>query len=226
MNEEYSRYQISRKDAKGCFVESLCNSFGIGKIHLKFVRYDVNKPEKNRQTNVVDIYIAADDFLELCRKIECGQLGYAFNMKKQKNDQTPLYSHLGGTAAEKLMQYGKARTDGRSLSRTAKLSIGNKADLIFSAASGPGDQKQNGIIVPGFGSKPENFVAVSMSLQAFCEFMMITKAHYEAWLAAWYMTRVTEEEKGLRSDQPMQQPVAGYQMRNQATGYYMQDYQN
>ena len=81
----------------------------------------------------------------------------------------------------------------------------------ISAAGSPGDQKENGIIVPGFGSKPENFVAVSMSLQAFCEFVMITKAHYEAWLAAWYMTQIAEEEKGSRSEQQVQQKQYGMQ---------------
>lgn len=47
MSEEQNRYQISRKDARGCFVESLRNSFGIGKIHLKFVKYDMKRPEKS-----------------------------------------------------------------------------------------------------------------------------------------------------------------------------------
>lgn len=166
MNEEKNRYQISRKDARGCFVERLRN-------------------------------IDADDFLELCRKMESGEFSYTFNMKKQRNDQTSIYSYLGGTAADKLAKYGRPRTDGRSLSRTAKLSIGEKADLIFSAASGPGDQQGKGIIVPKFGDKPENFVEVSMSLQSFYEFMMATKSHYEAWLSAWYQKVIAEDEKEM-----------------------------
>lgn len=205
MSEEQNRYQICRKDARGCFVESLRNSFGIGKIHLKFVKYDMKRPEKSRQTNAVDIYIAADDFLELCRKMESGEFNYNFNIKKQRNDQTPIYSHLGGTAADKLAKYGRPRTDGRSLSRTAKLSIGEKADLIFSAASGPGDQQGKGIIVPKFGDKPENFVAVSMSLQSFYEFMLVTKAHYEAWLSAWYQKVIAEDEKEMQEEQNQSQ---------------------
>lgn len=34
-------------------------------------------------------------FLEFCRKIESGEFNYLFNMKKQKNGQTPIYIHLG-----------------------------------------------------------------------------------------------------------------------------------
>lgn len=248
MSEEQNKYQISRKDLRGCFVEILRNSFSIGKIHLKFVKYNVKRPEKSRQTPVVDIYIAADDFLELCRKIE----SYTYNMKKQRNDQTPIYSYFSGTATEKLAKYGRSRADARSLSRTAKLSIGEKADLIFSAASGPGDQQRKGIIVPRFGDKPENFVAVSMSLQSFYEFMLVTKTHYEAWLSAWYQKVIVEDEKEMQEKQEqaqqrqyvaqavpqivqqqmapqisvqqaayqqMQSPAAAQQVQNQAEGY-------
>lgn len=126
-------------------------------------------------------------------------------MKKQRNDQTPIYSYFSGTATEKLAKYGRSRADARSLSRTAKLSIGEKADLIFSAASGPGDQQRKGIIVPRFGDKPENFVAVSMSLQSFYEFMLVTKTHYEAWLSAWYQKVIVEDEKEMQEKQEQAQ---------------------
>lgn len=242
MSERAKQISGQQKRCMGCFVESLRNSFGIGKIHLKFVKYDMKRPEKSRQTNAVDIYIAADDFLELCRKMESGEFNYTFNMKKQRNDQTPIYSYLGGTAADKLAKYGRPRADGRSLSRTAELSIGEKADLIFSAASGPGDQQGKGIIVPKFGNEPENFVAVGMSLQSFYEFMLVTKAHYEAWLSAWYQRVIAEGEKEMQEEQnqslqrqyvaqPVHQIVqqqmapqmavqqAAYQVQNLASGY-------
>ena len=74
MREDRNQFQIIRKDARNCFVESLNDSFSIGRIHLAFAAYDQSKPAGQRQTNNVHIYIAVDEFLELCRKLDCGEL--------------------------------------------------------------------------------------------------------------------------------------------------------
>ena len=71
MREDRNQFQIIRKDARNCFVESLNDSFSIGRIHLAFSAYDQSKPAGQRQTNNVHIYIAVDEFLELCRKLDC-----------------------------------------------------------------------------------------------------------------------------------------------------------
>lgn len=97
---------------------------------------------------------------------------------------------LGGTSAEKLLQYGKARPDGKSLSRVARLCTAQKFDFLFTASSGPGDKDSKGLIVPRFGKKPENHVAVGMTWDALAELLLITKTHYEAWLAAWYLSQI------------------------------------
>lgn len=83
--------QIIRKDAKNCFVESLNDTYGIGKIHLNFAAYNMDRPEGKRQTDSVHIYLAADEFLELCRKLCCGELRYMIHMKKKNGDKTPIY---------------------------------------------------------------------------------------------------------------------------------------
>ena len=57
MAEERNNYQIARKDAKNCFVESLNDSFPIGRVHFAFATYDVNRPAGQRQTNNIHIYI-------------------------------------------------------------------------------------------------------------------------------------------------------------------------
>lgn len=80
MAEERNQYQITRKDAKNCFVESLSDSFEIGKIHLVFATYDTSKPAGQRQTNNIPIYITVDEFLELYRKVACGELWYNVNI--------------------------------------------------------------------------------------------------------------------------------------------------
>ena len=79
-----------------------------------------------------------------------------------------------------------------SISRIAKLVCGQKSDFLFVADSGPGETDAKGLIVPRFGNRPENHVAVSMTWETLSELLLTTKTHYEAWLAAWYM-RQTEE---------------------------------
>lgn len=208
MDENRNQNQIVRKDARGCFVESLNDSFGIGKIHLAFATYDLSRPSGQRQTNNIHIYIAVDEFLELCHKLTCGELRYLQQNQKKTSDNTPLYQCLGGTSAEKLAKYGRARKDGKSLSRIAKLICGSRSDFLLVADSGPGETDAKGLIVPKFGSKPENHVAVSLSWKALSELLLMTKAHYEAWLSAWYVKQFIMESKTAAgsSQQTPQQP--------------------
>ena len=83
MTDERNQNQITRKDAKNCFVESLSDAFSIGKIHFNFSAYDPNKPAGQKQTNSVHIYIAADEFMELCRKVSCGEFRFMVQTKKK-----------------------------------------------------------------------------------------------------------------------------------------------
>ena len=190
MQQERNHQQIIRKDARNCFVESLSDSFDRGKAHLVFAAYDLNRPAGQRQTNCVHIYISIPELLELCRKLTCGELLYILKSKKKAGDNKPIQEWLGGTSAEKLRQYGKTRADGKSLSRVAKLLAGQKSDFLFVADSGPGDKDAKGLIVPRFGKNPENHVSVSMTWDALSELLLITKTHYEAWLAAWYLAQI------------------------------------
>lgn len=114
MQEDFNVNQIIRKDARGCFVESLNDAFEIGKIHLTFASYDTTRPAGQRQTNNVHIYISVDEFLELCRKLSCGELQYMMKSRKENKDSTPLFQHLGGTCADKLKKLGRERKDGKS----------------------------------------------------------------------------------------------------------------
>ena len=186
MSEERNKHQITRKDARGCFVESLNDVFAIGKTHFAFASYDLSKPAGQRQTNNVHIYINVDEFLELCRKLECGELRYMMQSKRNSADKTPLYQSLGGTSAENLKKQNRSRQDGKSLSRTLQLICGSKSDFLLVADSGPGETDTKGLIVPKFGNKPENHIAVSMSFQSLSELFLMTKTHYTAWLSAWY----------------------------------------
>lgn len=189
MPDDRNQHQIIRKDARNCFVESLSDAFEIGKVHFAFATYDLSRPAGSRQTNSIHIYIAVDEFLELCRKLNSGELRYMLQAKKKAGETTSLYQHLGGTSAEKLAKQGRSRADGKSLSRTVQLLPGNKSDFLFVADSGPGETNAKGLIVPKFGNKPENHVAISMTMETLSQFFLLTQTHYQAWLTAWYMRR-------------------------------------
>ena len=186
MNADKNENQIIRKDARNCFVESLNDAFQIGKVHLTFATYDLSKPAGHRQTNNIHIYLSVGEFLELCRKLECGELRYQLQLKKKNGEKSPLYQCLGGTSTEKLRQLGRPRSDGKSLSRIVQLVPGTKSDFLFIADSGPGEVNDKGLIVPKFGNKPENHVAISMSLESLSELLLVTRTHYQAWLGAEY----------------------------------------
>lgn len=199
MAEERNQYQITRKDAKSCFVESLSDAFEIGKIHFGFAAYDVNKPAGQRQTENVQIYISVDEFLELHRKVVSGELRFLLQNKKKSGDKTPLYQSLGGTSAERLAKQNHARSDGMSLSRTVQLLSGAKSDFLLVADSGPGETTEKGLIVPKFGKNPENHVAISMTFETFAELMLTTYVHYSAWLGAFYMRKIAADAKKKQS---------------------------
>ncbi len=73
-NRSQNTNQIIRKDAKGCFVESLNDAFEIGRAHFFFASYDINKPEGQRFTNKVPIYLPIEELVELCRQLNSGEL--------------------------------------------------------------------------------------------------------------------------------------------------------
>ena len=225
MEEARNQNQIIRKDAKNCFVESLSDSFDKGKAHFAFATYDLNKPAGNRQTNCVHIYISVPELLELCRKLTYGELRYLWQARKKAGDNEPILKWLGGTSAEKLAQYGRPRPDGKSLSRVAQLLAGQKVDFLFTASSGPGDKDAKGLIVPRFGKKPENHVSVGMSWDALAELLLFTKAHYEAWLAAWYLSQTHTQPKKAPAqakkapEAPKPQPAPVFQPQFSAPEY-------
>lgn len=197
MNADKNENQIIRKDARNCFVESLNDAFPIGKIHLTFATYDLSKPAGHRQTNNIHIYLSVGEFLELCRKLECGELRYQLQLKRKNGEKSPLYQCLGGTSAEKLRQLGRPRSDGKSLSRIVQLVPGTKSDFLFIADSGPGEVNDKGLIVPKFGNKPENHVAISMSLESLSELLLVTRIHYQAWVGTLYLKKFCDVDTDM-----------------------------
>lgn len=187
MSGERNRNQIVRKDARGCFVESLSDAFGIGKAHFAFAAYDMKRPSGQRQTDCVHVYMDVGELLELCREAESGEIRAMLREKRQSGERGAIYQHLGGTTADRLRAIGRERADGMSLSRTFQLLPGAKSGFLLVADSGPGEENAKGLIVPRFGNKPENHVAVSLSFAALCELLLMTRLNYQAWLTAQYV---------------------------------------
>ena len=113
MDDERNIHQIIRKDARNCFVETLSDFFEHGKVHFCFASYDMKRPAGQRQTDSVHIYIAVDEFLELCQKLVTGELRHMMRQRAEQNDKSALYKYLGGTSAEKLQRLGRTRPDGK-----------------------------------------------------------------------------------------------------------------
>ncbi len=195
-----NRTQIIRQDAKGCFVESLNDSFAIGRVHLFFASYDVNKPEGQRYTSNVAIYLPIAEVLELCRQLNSGELKARMWEEKKKTTKEPLYQCLGGTPAKRMQT---PRSDGKSLSRTFKITVGDRCDIRLIAASGPGEEDAKGLIVPKFGDKPENLVIVSMTFEGLSQLLLVSEMHYKAWLTGAYVYgagKIGKQEKAVTGD--------------------------
>jgi len=197
-SEDLNRFQIIRKDAKGCFVETKSDCFGIGKVHLEFATYDAGRSKGQRQTNHVHIYIDIPAFLHLAHEALSGALHHRMMQQKAKLEKAeqeksqienpPLYENLGGTSSERLAKFDKTRPDGKSLSRIVKLlAWKGKVDYLFTADSGPGETNATGLIVPKFGRSPENHVSVGMTWRTLNELLLTTQVNYSAWLAAQYV---------------------------------------
>lgn len=182
---------------------------------MVFASYDMNRPAGQRQTNNIHIYLSMTELLELCRKAESGELRYLLQAHKKNGSKEAIYQSLGGTSAEKLAKIGRSRPDGMSLSRTAQLLAGSKSDFLLVADSGPGQTNEKGLIVPRFGNKPENHVAISMTFESLCELLQVTKIHYQAWLSAVYARKIDQQNdihqqpqsepqgSSLEADEPM-----------------------
>jgi len=200
-NDDRNQSQIIRKDARNCFVESKNDCFNLGKAHLEFASYDMAKDKGSRFVGHVHIYIDMAEFLELCNEALSGWLHTQMNRVKQlmseseknpadanlkKQINAPLYETMGGTPANKLKE---PRSDGMGQSRTMRLFVGQKRDYLLRAESGPGQADEKGLIVPKYGGKPEQQVSVALGWRDLNQLLLMTKAHYDAWLTVQYMRK-------------------------------------
>lgn len=208
-SDDRNRFQISRMDNRGCFVEAKSDWFSRDQLHFEFATYDMKRPEGERYTNHINIYIEGPVFLDLATDIVGGQMLMEIRYPTKPLEE-PLFDHPRGTSAEKLASYGTPRKDGMSQSRVMKILRGNKRDsVLLIADSGPGEANKTGIIVPRFGNKPENHVVISLNYSQLKQLFAPAHVQYAAYVNAMTFKRAMDGEFASALDF-MERPQPAY----------------
>ena len=110
--------QIIRKDGKNVFVEALRSAFAIGKVQLKFMAYNANRPSGERAQATIDIYLSFGAFLRMTNDVVNGCMYNKLRgLMNNQDGNRSLTLYQGGTSAASLSASGKARPDGKALAR-------------------------------------------------------------------------------------------------------------
>lgn len=196
--------QIVKINGKDVFVEVVNSGFEIGKVVLRFIKYDDKAAAKSKFVHDISIYLNLDKFLVLAQDVSSGRLGSlgrkALEFAKSKGYKfaTHIYLHQGGVGKEKLAKQGKTRADGMALARHFKItpSFNEKFPWVLSAEIGPGEEQGNGIIAAKYGNKPEEIVRVAMSDEDLKKLVLIVKSHIDGFIASqYYVSAMTPRPK-------------------------------
>lgn len=149
MEESRNQHQIIRKDNKNCFVESLSDAFEIGKAHLAFATYDLNKPAGNRQTNCVHIYISIPEWLELCRKLACGELRYLWQERKRPVTIGPFRNGLAAPLRKNCFSMGKPDQMAKACPESPDCVLRRSSTFCLPHPAAPATRIPKGLSYPG-----------------------------------------------------------------------------
>ena len=202
-------HQIIRIDGQGCFLEVLNGHFHKGKILMNFEQYDDSKPKGQRTISRIMYFMPFDKFLQLSQDCKSGRLSkLAVKEKSENKYPNPIFRDLTGTSKELLEKNNQSRPDGKSESRQFKITPGLKADFLFQAEKGPGeeakkgkpgsgDKDSKGIIQPLYGGSPEVKIDIPMSNDSMKKLFLMVETHIIAYLASQYNIRALriEEER-------------------------------
>jgi len=193
MKKTKDEKQIIKMDDKNYFMEAMNYSFGIGKVQLNFVEYDLSKSEGERIKQQVNLYIDIDKFLVLANDVLSGKIAKLADEEKAKGNQycNPVYIDMGGVSAKTLESRAQARTDGKSLSRQFKIVPGNKVPFMLIGECGAGEENETGLIVPKYGAKPERVVRIPMQAKDLKRFVLIVVANIQAHLTSTFIIQQT-----------------------------------
>lgn len=175
--------QIIRFDGNDTFFEVMANAFNIGKVQINFRKYDQTKSKGDKITQQVNCYVNIEDILVLTQDILSGKINKLAEAEKAKGSTypAPVWQSMGGISALKA-----EREDEMALSRVLKLAPGSSKPFVLTAESGKGEQNQQGLIVPRFGTKPENRIIVALTNEQLKQFALIINMHLTAYYSAQY----------------------------------------
>lgn len=201
---EYVDHQIHRVDGKNVFVEVMSSAFAIGKVQMNFIEYDPAKG--NKQVKNIQVYMDIPKFLVFANDILSGRIPEMGAREKAKakaasaGGQTaypgPIYQDLGGVTSQRLKvqkrKYSFEIPEGYAISRIFYLTPGLKADWMISGQLGLGKENDKGLIVPQ--GKPKEIVRIPMDNDALKAFVLVAKAHLEAYYASIHVHEAMKEE--------------------------------
>lgn len=191
-------YQIIKNSGKDCFVEVLNESFNKNKVVLNFQQFDESKAKGQRTTSKVKIYMPFSEFRVLANDVLSGRIMKLAEQNKD-NPYAKLFESLTGTSAEILEQIKQPRPDGKSESRQFKIIPSNKdMHVRLQAEKGMGEENEKGLIMPRYGTKPEERVTVLISYADLKALVLETIAHMDSYCASQYVLRAMEIEEERR----------------------------
>lgn len=181
--------QIIRFDGKDTFFEVMANAFGIDKVQLNFRKYDNAKASGSKFTQQVDCYVNVEDALVLSQDILSGKIHALAEAEKSKGGKypAPVWQSMGGMSADKAKEKG-LRNDGMALSRVLKLAPGSAKPFVITAESGKGEQNAQGLIVPRYGTTPDNRIMVALTGDQLKQLALLIQMHLNAYYSAQYST--------------------------------------
>lgn len=191
--KEKSSNQIYRIDGRNCFVECMTDGMDIGQIVLNFVTYNKLLEKGSRQTAFIPIYLSIPEFLALAENFTNGAIARKAAiaraaMANKTGFVEPLFCSLGGTSATKLRELGKARPDGKSLSRKMSIAAGDKYPYLLVAEQGAGETDAQGLIVPKFTSKTADArINIPVKEEFLQQMFEITKVYIQAYITRRFM---------------------------------------
>ena len=193
--------QLLKISGKTTFVEVLNTFFGINKLGLTFAKYDEKKPEGERMTDNITIFMSFDKALLLSKDILSGKIAGLAQKEKAKGETYPqsIYTEMGGTSAATLERKGKARPDKKSESRQFKIHPGAKAPFMLVAERGAGEENQTGLIVP---KKVETKVMVPCSADDLKTLAVVIESHINAYRASKYVDGTLMENPYFKENNP------------------------
>jgi len=209
--------QIIRKDGKDCLMEVNTQAFSIGKVKLVFAKYDPNKPQGQRTTARIEIYLDFSTALEFSQSILDGRLSKLLVEANNKFKQTQkpwdknVSISMGGTA------HPKNRTDGKAESRTLSAQLGKNKPIALVASSGPGNVNDKGLIVP---EKPEHSVFITLSAEDIREVALMIKCNVEAYIQYEHLHKMWAYEPVMNQ----QNQQSGYNGQAQQSQQQQQQY--